>query len=260
MQTDRRRMIVELVQAGGSKRVAQLCNLLGVSEMTIRRDLRDLEREGFLRRVHGGAVVNLGRSFEPPYAMRTTSHQARKQAIGRRAAELVLEGDSIALDVGTTTLELAQALHDKRNLTILTASLPIANQIVSRLSLTADVRLILTGGIVRAGELSMIGPIPARTYCEYHVDKAFVGVGGMSLEAGLTEYNVDDAAVKQALIQNARQRIVLADSSKIGRATFAAVAPLSVVDTLVTDDGLPDEQRRALEAAGIEVVTVAGSE
>ncbi|MCC7359291.1 MAG: DeoR/GlpR transcriptional regulator [Anaerolineales bacterium] len=256
MQTDRRRTIVELVQASGSKRVAQLCDLFGVSEMTIRRDLRDLEREGLIRRVHGGAVVNLGRSFEPPYALRATRHEARKQAISRRAAELVLDGDSLALDVGTTLLELAQALGGKRNLTILTASLPIANAIVARLSLTSDVRLILTGGIVRAGELSMIGPIPAQTYSNYHVDKAFIGVGGLDLKAGLTEFNVDDAVVKQALIQNARQRIVLADSSKIGRTAFAAVAPLAVVNTLVTDDGLPADQRQALEAAGIEVLTV----
>ncbi|MCC6189418.1 MAG: DeoR/GlpR transcriptional regulator [Anaerolineales bacterium] len=254
-------MIVELVQANGSKRVAQLCDLFAVSEMTIRRDLRDLEREGLLRRVHGGAVINLGRSYEPPYAMRTTRNEARKQAIGRRAAELVLDGDSIALDVGTTTLELAQALRGKRNLTILTASLAIANAVVKHLSLTSDVRLILTGGIVRAGELSMIGPVPARTYGEYHVDKAFIGVGGLDLEAGLTEYNLDDALVKKALIQNARRRIVLADSSKIGRTTFTAVAPLSVVDSLVTDDAIPPEMRSALQAAGIEVLIVpAGAE
>lgn len=261
MQSERRRMIVELVQANGSKRVAQLCDLFAVSEMTIRRDLRDLEREGLLRRVHGGAVINLGRSYEPPYAMRTTRNEARKQAIGRRAAELVLDGDSIALDVGTTTLELAQALRGKRNLTILTASLAIANAVVKHLSLTSDVRLILTGGIVRAGELSMIGPVPARTYGEYHVDKAFIGVGGLDLEAGLTEYNLDDALVKKALIQNARRRIVLADSSKIGRTTFTAVAPLSVVDSLVTDDAIPPEMRSALQAAGIEVLIVpAGAE
>jgi DeoR/GlpR family transcriptional regulator of sugar metabolism len=168
----------------------------------------------------------------------------------------VLDGDSLALDVGTTTLEIARALDGKRNLTLLTASLPIANEVVSRLSLTADVRLILTGGIVRSGELSMVGAIPVRTYADFHVDKAFVGVGGISLEDGLTEYNLEDALVKQALLRNARQRIVVADSSKFGRTTFTAVAPLRQVDTVVTDSGLEPALRQALEAQGIEVLIV----
>jgi DeoR/GlpR family transcriptional regulator of sugar metabolism len=199
-------------------------------------------------------VGNLGRSYEPPYAIRTTRNDARKRAIGRRAAELVLDGDSLALDVGTTTLEIAHALTGKRNLTIITASLAIANDVVSRLSLTADVRLILTGGIVRAGELSMIGDIPARTYADFHVDKAFIGVGGISLQDGLTEYNLEDALVKKALIRNARQRIVVVDSSKFGRTTFAAVAPLSSIETIITDSGLPPELHQALRAQGIEVL------
>jgi DeoR/GlpR family transcriptional regulator of sugar metabolism len=256
MQSERRRLIVEMVQEAGSKSVTELCDRFAVSEMTIRRDLRDLDREGLLRRVHGGAVGNLGRSYEPPYAIRTRRNDAKKRAIGRRAADLVLDGDSLALDVGTTTLEIAHALTGKRNLTIITSSLPIANDIVSRLSLTADVRLILTGGIVRAGELSMIGDIPARAYTYFHVDKAFIAVGGISLENGLTEYNLEDALVKQALIRSARQRILVADSSKFGRTTFAAVAPLSSVDTIITDSGLPPEGQQALRALGIEVLIV----
>jgi DeoR/GlpR family transcriptional regulator of sugar metabolism len=135
MQTDRRRRIVELVQETGRKTVAELCDSFDVSEMTIRRDLRDLDREGLLRRVHGGAVSSLGRSYEPPYTIRSTRNGDPKRAIGRMAAELIIDGDSIALDVGTTTLEIAQALQGKHNLTIITASLPIANEIVSNLSL-----------------------------------------------------------------------------------------------------------------------------
>jgi DeoR/GlpR family transcriptional regulator of sugar metabolism len=170
------------------------------------------------------------------------------------AAELIIDGDSIALDVGTTTLEIAQALQGKHNLTIITASLPIANEIVSNLSLTSEVRLILTGGILRSGELSMIGNIAAQTYAEFHVDKAFIGIGGLSLENGITEYNLEDAIVKKPLIQNARQRIVVADSSKIGRTTFASVAPLSMVDTIITDSQISEESKRALQDLGIELL------
>ena len=256
MQSERRRKILEIIQESGSRSVADLCALFEVSEMTIRRDLRDLDREGQLRRVHGGAVSNLGRSYEPPYTVRTTRNDEKKQAIGRRAAELVLDGDSIALDIGTTTLEIAHALQGKHNLTIITASLPIANEIVSNLSLKADVRLILTGGIVRPGELSMTGHIAARTYEDFHVDKAFIGVGGMSPEDGLTEYNLEDALVKKPLIQNAHQRIVVADSSKIGRTTFTSVAPLSTVNTLITDSDLPPEILQDLQKLGIEVLLV----
>lgn len=256
MQSNRRRMIVELVQESGSKTVAELCELFDVSEMTIRRDLRDLDREGVIRRVHGGAVSNLGRSYEPSYTIRSTRNAEIKQTIGRRAAELIVDGDSVALDVGTTTLEIARALQGKTNLTIITASLPIANEIVSNLSLTSEVRLILTGGIIRSGELSMIGNIAAQTYSEFHVDKAFIGVGGISEEEGLTEYNLEDAIVKKPMIQNAHQRIVVADSSKIGRATFTSIAPLSIVDTLITDSYIPEESRSTLEALGIEVLVV----
>ncbi len=254
MQSERRRKILEMMQESGSRSVADLCELFGVSEMTIRRDLRDLDREGLLRRVHGGAVSNLGRSYEPPYTVRSTRNDEKKRAIGRRAAELVVEGDSIALDIGTTTLEVAHALAGKRNLTILTASLPIANEIVSSLSLSSDIRLILTGGIVRAGELSMTGHIAERTYADFHVDKAFIAVGGMSLEDGLTEYNLEDALVKQPLLQNAHHRIVVADSSKIGRTTFTTIAPLSMVNTLVTDADISPDALQCLRELGIEVL------
>lgn len=254
MQSERRRKIIEIVQETGGRSVTDLCDLFEVSEMTIRRDLRDLDREGMLRRVHGGAVSNIGRSYEPPYTVRTTRNDAKKRAIGRLAAGLVQDGDSLALDVGTTTIEIAQALQGKRNLTIVTASLPIANEIVSNLSLTSDVRLILTGGIVRPGELSMIGNIAAQTYSDFHVDKAFIGVGGISLEDGLTEYNLEDAMVKKPMIHNAHQRIVVADSSKFGRTTFTSIAPLTVANIIITDSDLPRDMLKSLHDLGIEVL------
>jgi DeoR/GlpR family transcriptional regulator of sugar metabolism len=254
MLSDRRRKIVEIVQESGSMTVAELCELFNVSEMTIRRDLRDLDKDGVLRRVHGGAVSNLGRSYEPPYTIRTTTQSESKKAIGEKAAELVVDGDSIALDIGTTTLEIAKALKGKRNLTILTASLPIANEVVSNLSLNSDVRLILTGGIVRPGELSLVGYLAERTFNDFHVDKAFVGVGGLSLDDGLTEYNIEDARVKRSLIDHANERIVVADSTKLGRTTFGAVAPLSIVDKVVTDAGIQEELAQALKERKIELI------
>jgi DeoR/GlpR family transcriptional regulator of sugar metabolism len=254
MQSERRRKIIEIVQESGSMSVSELCELFDVSEMTIRRDLRDLDKEGALRRVHGGAVSNLGRSYEPPFTVRTTRNAESKAAIGRKAAALIMDGDSVALDVGTTTLEIARALQNCHNLTIITASLPIANEIVSRLSLHSDVRLILTGGIVRPGELSMIGNIAWNTYSDFHVDKAFIGVGGIDLEDGLTEYNLEDALVKKPMIKNASERIVVADSSKISQTTFTSIAPLSLIDVIITDSEVQSAIVESLRGQGIEVL------
>ena len=254
MRAERQRKILELIAEHGQVTVADIVDLYEVSEMTARRDLSDLEREGLLRRIHGGAMSSLGRSYEPPYPLRATESLLSKQAIGRTAANRIHDGDSVAFDVGTTTLEIARSLDHCRNLTIVTASLPIANEIVARYSLDADLRLILTGGVVRPGELSMIGDFTSRMYSELHVDKAFIGIGGISLKDGLTEYNLEDALVKQALIRSANHVTVVADSSKFGRTTFASVAPLSSVHTLITDSEAPTDMMDALRELGLEVV------
>ncbi len=253
MRAERQRKILELIAQNGQVAVADICILFDVSEMTARRDLAELARDGLLRRVHGGAMNSLGRSYEPPYQLRTTNSQRSKQAIGQAAAQMIYDGDSVAFDVGTTTLEIVRALEGKRNLTIVTASLPIANEIVSRYSLDSDVRLILTGGIVRPGELSMIGDYASRMYSDLHVDKAFVGIGGISFKDGLTEYNLEDALVKQALFRSANHIIVVADSTKFGRTTFASVAPLSSVHTIITDPEAPQAMVDSLLELGIEV-------
>ncbi len=254
LKAERQSQILEIIQRDGNTTVSDLADLFDVSEMTIRRDLRDLDQQGLLRRVHGGAVSDLGRSYEPPYRLRTTKHIAAKEVIGAAAAELVLDGDSIALDVGTTTLEIARKLQHKHNLTILTASLPIANEIATLFSLENDVRLILAGGIVRSGELSMFGHIAQNTYNEFHVDKAFVAIGGLSVEVGLTEYNMEDTLVKKPLLESAREVIVVADSSKFGQITLCSVGPLAAVDTVVTDSDAPPDMLRQLEEMGIEVI------
>ena len=250
----RQREIVELVMQQGEVTTNDLCERFGVSEMTIRRDLRELDKEGMLRRVFGGAVSNLGRGYEPPSQVRASQNVQAKQAIGRRAAEMIFDGDSVAFDVGTTTIEIVRSLEKRHNLTILTSSIPIANEVISRLSLGSEVRLILTGGVVRPRELSMIGHIPQNVYRDLHVDKAFVGIGGVSLTDGLTEYNLEDAQVKKALIASADEIIIVADSSKLDRTTFATVAPLSRVDTLITDAAASSTFVEALREKTVHVL------
>lgn len=247
---ERRQSILQILASEGAVSVTNLCERLNVSKMTIRRDLRLLEERGLLRRVRGGAISGRGRSFEPPFLLRAGEHQVEKELIGKCAGAMVKEGDSIALDVGTTTLEVARHLRGKTDLTVITASLPIANLLANQ----AGIRLIVTGGILRSGEQSLIGEVAIRTLREFYVDKAFIGAGGITSKEGLTEYNVEDAQVKKALLWCAKERIVVIDSSKFGRVAFAAVAPLNEVDTIVTDR-LPEARfLSALQEIGIKII------
>jgi len=251
---ERHNKIVEMVLENGQVTIADICKMFDVSEMTARRDLNTLDRQGLLRRIHGGAITNLGRSYEPSFQTRAINNQDAKTKIGLKAAELIYDGDSIGLDVGTTTLEIVHGLVGKRNLTIVTSCLQIANKVVDLLSINIDARLILAGGIVRPRELSMIGPIPERVYQELHVDKAFIGIGGISLEDGLTEYNIEDTQIKKILIQSAREKIVVADGSKFGVTTFASVAPLNSVDKIVTDSSAPEDMIVKIREQGVEII------
>lgn len=251
---DRHQKVVDFVMEKGSVSIQDICKIFGISEMTARRDLNELDRQGMLRRVHGGATASLGRSYEPPFPTRASKNQLAKTAIGLKASTLIYDGDSIALDVGTTTLEIVPGLVGKRNLTIITSCLQIANLVVDKLSLEIDARLILTGGIVRPRELSLVGAIPERVFMEFHVDKAFIGIGGISLEDGLTEYNLEDAQIKQMLIRSAREKIVVADGSKFGVTTFSSVAPLTAIDKIVTDKDAPREIVEKIREAGVEVI------
>ena len=250
----RQSQIIDIVHANGRIAIPEICAHFNVSEMTARRDLNALDRQGLLRRVHGGAIANLGRSYEPSFQARADKNLSAKTAIGLKAAQLIYDGDSIALDVGTTTLAIVSGLAGKRNLTIVTSCIQIANRVVDQLSLGIDVRLILTGGIVRQRELSMVGPIPEQVYRELHVDKAFIGIAGISLENGLTEYNIEDSRIKRMLIRNAHEKIVVADGCKFGVTTFASVAPLSAIDRVVTDRSAPAEILEQIREQGVDVI------
>jgi len=250
LPAERRKTILELIETQSSLSVVELSKVLGVSDMTVRRDLRMLSNSGLLERVHGGALSRRGRSYEPPYFIREKESGRHKALIGQKAATLIQQGDSVALDVGSTTLELARNMSGIANLSVLTSSLRVTNELVD----SPNIRLILTGGMVRQQELSLIGYIAERTYQEFRVDKAFVGVGGIHVDAGLTEYNLEDAQVKKSLIANADQVIVLADSRKLGETCFAYIAPLSCVDILVTDADAHPDMLELFRKNGVEVI------
>lgn len=246
----RRAFIVRAIDEQGSVTVQELAGSLDVSMMTVRRDLAELEREGVLRRVHGGAVSTRGRTTEPPYSLRLGHAAAAKQRIGALAAALVAEGDSLALDIGSTTLEVARRLVGRRNLTILTPSLRIAGLFLNQ----REARLIVPGGMVRTGEGSLVGELTRYALERLFVDRLFLAVGCIDAQYGLSEYNWDDALVKQAMIRSAKQVILVADASKFGKVAFAYVAGFAAIHTLVTDQPPPDDILQKLQEAHVQVL------
>ena len=246
----RQRAILSAVEAQGTVRVSELAEQFQVTEMSIRRDLSQLESKGLVKRIHGGGISTRGRFYEPTLTLRNTVHIQEKQRIAKSAADLVLDGDTIALDVGSTTYELARYLANRRNLTIITPSLLIATLFVNQ----PDISLILPGGVVRPGETSMIGELSLRAFEIFHVDRLFLGVGGIDAQVGLTEYNWDDAQVKQAMLKTAKQTIAVADSSKFDHIATVKIAALDVLDSLITDEPPPLSLAEALEQAHVRVI------
>jgi DeoR/GlpR family transcriptional regulator of sugar metabolism len=248
----RHQTIINLLENQGAVSVSDLVKQFGVSEMTIRRDLDILENQGLLRRVHGGAVSRRGRSYEPPFLLRSSENLESKIRISEAAVDLIQNGDSITLDVGTTTLEIARHLHNKQDLTVITPSLQIANELINH----PGIRLIVTGGILRFGELSMVGHLAERIFEDFFVDRLFLGAGAVDLNAGVSEFNVEDALVKRAMIKTAKSVVLVADSSKFQQVAFTSVIPLADTNTIVTDKDLDPNLAAQIRAAGIELILV----
>jgi DeoR/GlpR family transcriptional regulator of sugar metabolism len=220
--------------------------------MTIRRDLRILHEKQIVEVTFGGAHFIASKQVEPDFDIRTREHLTEKQAIGRRAAELFIEeGDIVGIDSGSTTLEVARNLPNVP-LTVVTQSLPAAN-IVSQ---NRQHALIMLGGVLQYEGSFFYGPQVIATLRTLYVNKLFLGTSGLLLPDGLSSSNLPDAEVKQALINAARQVIFCMDSSKIGRVFLARFSALDAIDTLVTDDGLTDEDREAIEQHHVQVIVV----
>lgn len=236
--------ILRELRRNGAVRVADLISLLGVSDMTVRRDLEQLATEGVARKVHGGAVLTGQVAFEPGFAAKSLLAPAVKQAIAARAAAMISPGAAIGLSAGTTTWAMAPFLASIPGLTVVTNSTTVADA-VTELDTANQVSVILTGG-VRTPSAALVGPIADRTIASMHVDRLFLGVHGMDQRAGLTTPNLAEATTNRAFVDSAQEVVVLADSSKWGIVGLADIAPLDRADTLITDDGLPDSARRIL--------------
>jgi DeoR/GlpR family transcriptional regulator of sugar metabolism len=228
--------------------VADLAAEHGVSEMTIRRDLDELAQQGVVRRVRGGALSLLLRGEEPPFGARERESAEAKRRIGVEVASLLADGEAVLLDGGTTALEVARAMRERR-LTVV----PLAMQSAIELSTAPRVRLVLPGGQVRPGELNFYGPLTESSIQALRFDTAVLGCCGLSAEQGFTAHDLPEVAIKQAAIAAARRVIVACDSGKFTRTAFGAVCPLSRLNVVVTDPDIPRDQHDALIAAGVTV-------
>lgn len=247
---ERRLRIVEIARAQGRVDVAMLATKFEVTMETVRRDLTALERQGLLRRVHGGAIPLERLGFEPPLAARNAVMVAEKERIAKAAlAELPDEG-SILLDAGTTTARLSELLPTDRELIVVTNGLPIA----MALSTWSNLTVFIIGGRVRGVTQAAVGEWSMAPLSDIVIDVAFIGTNGVSVERGLTTADTTEAAVKRAMMSAARRTVVLADHSKIGTDHFTRFGDLSDVDVLITDAGLDDELAGELETAGPRLV------
>jgi len=242
--------IVARARAHGRVDVASLAADLAVTPETIRKDLTSLERQGVLRRVHGGAIPVERLGFEPALAQRSEANTEAKERIAKAAlAELPAEG-AVLLDAGTTTARIAELLPTDRELTIVTNSIPIA----LTLSVRPNLQVLVVGGRVRSRTLAGVGDWAINALSSVRVDVAFIGTNGVSTGHGFTTPDQAEAATKRAMISSARRAVVLADHTKLGEDYFARFADLSDVDTLITDAGADADLVADIEAAGLTVV------
>jgi DeoR/GlpR family transcriptional regulator of sugar metabolism len=238
-----------LIRESGVIRIEDLCRRLKVSAATVRRDLDQLERSGAIRRVHGGAVSVESRLEEPGFADKTSLAAREKRRIAEAALTFVEPGDTIYLDGGSTVLELARLLRDRTNLTVVTNSLHAAHELCGR-----GPRLILIGGELRRLSQAMVGPLTRLVLHELHLDKAFMGTIGFALKEGLTTTDPSEAFTKEVVMGQARQVIVLADSSKAGKVSFASAGRWDNIDILITDKQVGTGLSRELIKTGIKLV------
>lgn len=259
----RRALILDEVRRRGGVRVNELTRKLGVSDMTVRRDLDALARQGVLEKVHGGAVPVLEAStHEPGFEAKSGLELSAKEDIAKAASQLVAPGSAIALSGGTTTYALAHHLQEVADLTVVTNSVRVADVFHSAQRSSGQrqgaATVVLTGG-VRTPSDSLVGPVADQAIATLHFDVLFLGVHGISSEAGLSTPNLAEAETNRRLVQSARRVVVVADHTKWGTVGLSSFATLDQVDTLVTDSGLADEAREEI-AEHLRQLIVAGED
>ncbi|HKM01462.1 MAG TPA: DeoR/GlpR family DNA-binding transcription regulator [Sedimentibacter sp.] len=252
MMHDRRNKIVQMISSTRMVKVSELIKTFNVSIETIRRDLEYLEDRGYLRRVYGGAVVKSMYGLEPDYSSREIKNYPEKVAIGQKAVELVDDGDTLVIDIGTTTLEFARALIGKKKITVITNAIKIAAALVD----DENIRVIMLGGDVRKGELSTSGFLSENNMSLFNVDKVFLGIGGITVDEGITDYNIEESNLRRHVLKKTHKIIGLADYSKFGVIAMNKVCDIERINFIITDSKTDKYMISKLKSLGIKVLTV----
>lgn len=245
--------IVEILQEKTSIKVNELAEFFNVSESTIRRDLKEMEENGLISRTHGGAVGITNTKFEPTYREKEDARHDEKEMIGKLAAGMIEDGNTIILDSGTTTLEVAKHITAK-NIIVLTNSIDIAYILSDK----EDIEVIVTGGSLRQTTRAMVGNITEKILNQFKVDIAFIGANGITLRDGITTPNNVEAQAKRVMMDAAQKVIVVADSTKFNNVYFSVISPISRVFSIITSSDINRDIKREFEGAGVEIVIQGG--
>lgn len=249
---ERRRAILDILKRDGRVLVQDLTRRFGTSQVTIRKDLEDLHAHGLIHRTHGGALpAGEGALEDPALREKQNLHRREKLQIAKEAAAMVQEGQVVILDSGTTTTEIARALRDFRNLTIVTNAVNIASELSG-----SAIEVILTGGTLRKNSFSLVGPIAEETLRRLNADLLFLGVDGFDVHYGLSTPNLLEAKVNRVMVEISKRTIAVCDSSKFGRRSLSLIVAPSALQGIITDRGIPRSDMQALKKAGIEVKIV----
>lgn len=238
LPNQRREKILELIQEDGQAKVVNLSRLFKVTEVTIRQDLERLEKDGLIVREHGGAFLKNANANVRNLTLQNQDHLDEKIMIARKAVEFIHDGDTIILDSGSTTTEIAKLLvGNYNNLTVITNALNIAIILGAELG----INVVVTGGEFKAPTLSLTGQKAADFFQNLHVDKLFLATAGIALKSGLTYPGISDICVKRAMIESANEIYLVADSSKIGKSAFASLGAISLINYLITDSSIQED-------------------
>jgi len=252
LNEERRRAIAEMLQQEGRVLVRELSKRFRTSLITIRKDLEVLHHQGQLERTHGGALpVKTGALMDSTLQEKERLHHKEKLRIAAAAVQMIAKGQVVILDSGTTTTAIARACRHLKNLTIITNATNIAAELAD-----SPVEVILTGGVLRRNSYSLVGPLAEESLRKLSADLLFLAVDGFDVRYGLTTPNLLEARVNRAMAESARRTVVVCDSSKFGRRSLSAIAPLSAVHHLITDRGIPKPDLAALRKAGVQVTLV----
>jgi DeoR/GlpR family transcriptional regulator of sugar metabolism len=246
----RRDDICELLKGKNILSISELSAILNISKITIRRDLDYLAKEKKIKKIHGGAIIERAKDYEPPYMIRSLEMTEQKKAIGKLAASLIPENSLIFIDVGSTLLELAKNLPLDKNISVITNWIPIAQELGKKMFSN----LFLLCGKVNCREMSIIGNYPLQFLDNFNIETCFIGVSGISIDHGLTDFTLEEIEMKKQMIRRAKKRIVLADHSKFDRLASIKICDLSDIDTIITSEGLDDKDRIKIEKCGVKVI------